>query len=412
MTSRHNGEDLGMPYRWTMLGLILACYTAFGILSNSMAPLVTPVMRDLGLDATQMGFVLGTWQLVYIFVAFWGGAVVDRAGLRRAITAGMIFLAASAALRGLASDFNSLALAVGLFGIGGPMISSGIPKLVSSWFSGRERGTAVGVANVGPALGGVIILTTASSVLVPLTGSWRGAQYVTAVTCGAVGVLWWLLARDLPETPAAHGTLHSANPLAAVGNLFRVRNVAVILIGAAAIFGIGHGLIQWLPKILEAKGLSPVDAGFYASFSTAAGILSTLLSPRFAAGGNRRLMIMTMFGGQFLAIGGLYMLTGPSLAVLLPFLGFFRQGIGPLVQLILMETPEVGARHMGTVGGLYFALGEIGGFGGPFIMGVLFDLSGNFASGMLFLLALALMLVILALLLQEGHSPEVIVKPA
>ncbi|MBI5878626.1 MAG: MFS transporter [Chloroflexi bacterium] len=396
-----------------MLALVVACYTAFGILSSSLAPLVTPVMHDLHLDATQMGFVLGTWQLVYIFVAFWGGALVDRFGLKRAITAGMLFLALSAALRGFASDFTSLALAVGLFGIGGPMISSGIPKLVSTWFSGRERGTAVGIANIGPALGGVIILSTASSILVPLTGSWRGSQEITAGVCLIVGIVWWLLARDLPEqADDSPHVVRASGPLAAMGHLLRVRNVAVILGGAAAIFGIGHGLGQWLPNVLEAKGLSPTEAGFFASFSTAAGIISTLLSPRIAAAGNRRLTIMIMFGGQFLALTGLCLLAGPGLALLLPVLGFFRQGIGPLVQLILMETPEVGTRHMGTVGGLYFALGEIGGFGGPFVMGWLLDLTGSFASGILMLAALALLLVVLASLLQEGRHATLNALPS
>ena len=52
-----------------MLALGWLAYFAFGIASGSLAPLVSPVMRDLHLTSAQMGLVLGVWQLVYIFTA-------------------------------------------------------------------------------------------------------------------------------------------------------------------------------------------------------------------------------------------------------------------------------------------------------------------------------------------------------
>jgi ACS family tartrate transporter-like MFS transporter len=36
---------------------------------------------------------------------------------------------------------------------------------------------------------------------------------------------------------------------------------------------------------------------------------------------------------------------------------------------------------MGSVGGLYFSMGEIGGFLGPFMMGYIKDLTGSFLFG-------------------------------
>ena len=42
-------------------------------------------------------------------------------------------------MRATAHSFTTLLLAVGIFGVGGPLISSGVPKLASQWFSGRGR---------------------------------------------------------------------------------------------------------------------------------------------------------------------------------------------------------------------------------------------------------------------------------
>src|SRR3972149_11353119 len=77
-------KTIAMPsFRWIMLGLVWMLYASFGLVSNSMAPLVTDITRDLQLDFTRMGTVLGAWQLVYIIVASSAGFLIDRMGLRK-----------------------------------------------------------------------------------------------------------------------------------------------------------------------------------------------------------------------------------------------------------------------------------------------------------------------------------------
>jgi CP family cyanate transporter-like MFS transporter len=392
-------------YRWVMLALLWGCYLAFGMISSSTAPVVSAIMPDLGMDAAQMGFVLGTWQLVYIGMAFWCGALIDRIGLRRALAAGMLILMLSAGLRAAAWDFGSLALAVGLFGIGGPMISIGSSKLVASWFGGRQRGVAIGIANTGPSVGAVLILAAANSILVPLTGSWRGALLGPGFAALLMLALWLLLARNAPLAETVmHPTGARPNLLQTMRELLRVHNVRVLMIGAAAAFAVNHGINNWLPKMLEAKSLSAADAGVFASFTILAGIASTLLVPRLAVPGRRRALLLGVFAGQGVTLGGLWLLSGGALLATLPVLGFFQAAVVPLVMLCLMETPEVGARHMGTIGGMYFALAEIGGFGGPFMLGTLFNASGAFTSGLWFLMALTVGLVGLSWLIREGRS--------
>jgi MFS transporter, CP family, cyanate transporter len=400
------------PYRWVMLALLWCCYCAFGMISSSSAPLVSAIMPDLGIDATAMGFVLGTWQLVYIGMAFWCGALIDRVGLRRALGAGLLLLALSAGLRAVAWNFASLAFAVGLFGIGGPMISIGSSKLVASWFGGRQRGIAIGIANTGPAVGSVMILAAANSVLVPLTGSWRGAVLAPGLAALAMFVLWLLLARNVPRVEAT--VLETAHPrlFHTMRELLRIRNVRVLMVGAAAAFAVNHGINNWLPKMLEAKSLSAADAGVFASVTVLAGIVSTLLVPRLAIAGRRRALLLSVFAGQCVTLVGLWLLGGGVLLASLPMLGFFQAAVVPLVMLCLMETPEVGARHIGVIGGMYFALAEIGGFGGPFVLGYLFNASGAFTSGVWFLIGLTVFLILLSWAFDERGERTSRTKPA
>jgi len=161
-------------YRWVVLALLWLLYFSFGVISRSASPLVTPIIEDLKISYGQMGFVLGSWQLTYIFFAVAAGIIMDRWGIRRSIMFGAVVIGLSSVLRSLSVDFFSLLLFVALFGVGGPMISIGCPKTIATWFTGKERGTAVGIYTTGPWIGGVVALSATNSAVMPITGhSWR-----------------------------------------------------------------------------------------------------------------------------------------------------------------------------------------------------------------------------------------------
>jgi MFS family permease len=99
---------------------------------RSLPPIVTPVLRDLNMTYSEMGFILGSWQLVYIPVAVFAGFAIDKWGIRKSLFIGALITALSEGLRYYATGFITLLPLVALFGIGGPLISIGAPKVVSS----------------------------------------------------------------------------------------------------------------------------------------------------------------------------------------------------------------------------------------------------------------------------------------
>jgi MFS family permease len=159
-------------YRWIMLFLLWLLYIAFGLVARSITPLITPILNDLRMTYSQMGFILGSWQLTYILVALMAGAILDRWGVRKSIFAGALIIGFSAAIRYFATGFLTMLIAIALFGVGGTMISIGGPKTISEWFSGR--GIAVGIYTTGPWIGGLMALALTNSLVMPLVGgSWR-----------------------------------------------------------------------------------------------------------------------------------------------------------------------------------------------------------------------------------------------
>jgi cyanate permease len=385
-------------YRWVILILLWLLYCSFGLVFRSIFPLITPILKDLSISYTQMGIILGSWQLTYILAALVAGSILDKWGVHKSILAGAMIIGLSGTLRYFPKDFATMLIAVALFGAGGPLISIGGPKTISEWFSGRSRGTAVGLYMTGPWLGGLLALSLTNSLVMPLTGySWRLTFVCYGLLTFAVGFLWWFLARATRSIAATEST----GMMEVFRRLIRVRNVKILLLMALFSFAIGHGFSSWLPKILEISGMSASRAGFAASIPLAAGIPAVIVVPR---------LVPPHLRGRFIAFFAL--LTTLNIMVVvnasstLLTAGLILLGIGnssfmPLMILILMDSPEVGTRHMGSAGGLFFCVAEIGGSTGPLIMGFLVDVTGAFMVGAIFLASLCIGIFTMAFFLKS-----------
>lgn len=392
------------PFRWVMLSLLWLLYAAFGLIQRSIAPLVTPILADLQLSYTQMGFILGSWQLTYIAAAVVAGALIDRWGIRKSLFAGAIAMGLSSALRYFVTGFNGMLGAVALSGIGGPMISIGCPKAISTWFQGKSRGTAVGIYLTGPWVGGIFALTLTNSLIMPiLDHSWRQTFLLYGILTFLAGGIWWLLARNPGPTTA---TTDAPGMFALLRRFIRVGDIRIVLILGLLTFATLHALTNWLPKILEASGFSPSLAGAATAIPLAAGIPALLLVPR---------LVPPHWRGRFLAVSALLTLVtlilimtaaGVLQIAALVLFGIIISPFYPILTLILMDAPEVGSTHMGSVNGMFFCVSEIGGFAGPLIMGTIVDMTGTFQAGTFFFAILCICTFVLALLLRKGDSHE------
>ncbi|MFC1992738.1 CynX/NimT family MFS transporter [Chloroflexota bacterium] len=391
-----------MRYRWVMLALIWLSYFVFGVVSRSIAPLITPILKDLNISYSQMGIILGSWPLTYVAVAIIAGAIIDRWGIRKSLFAGIVIIGLSAILRYFANGFATILLCVALFGLGGPMISIGSPKTISLWFSGKGRGTAVGAYMTAPWIGALVAFSITNSIVMPLTGySWRLTFVCFGLLAFAVAVLWWFLARDIKTTEATESTSITK----VFTSLIRIRNVRLILIMGFLSFGVTHGFTNWLPKMLETEGLSPTTAGYAASIPFLVSIPVLLIVPRLVAPQLRGRIVALM--SLVIAIVVLQVATGSGASLItgLVFYGLSFCSILPILMLILMDLSEVGSRYMGSVGGMFFCVAEIGGFTAPPIVGAIKDLTGSFLIGSIFLAGLSLATSIMALLLKTKPAP-------
>ncbi|NKB71050.1 MAG: MFS transporter [Candidatus Latescibacteria bacterium] len=392
------------PYRWAVLAGVWLVYFCFGLTSAALPPLVSVIRADLSLSASAMGSILGAWQLVYIGAAIPLGLALDRMGLRRALLAAVLIIALSGGLRATAEDHFTLFLAVALFGIGGPLISIGAPKLVAVWFGPRQRGLAMGLYMTGPALGGIVSLTMTNSIAMPLAGgNWRWVFLAYAGFVLLASAAWLLISAHPAVRASELGAKNAKRE--PQGDVFRallqVRAVRLLLLMSIGLFFFSHGLNNWLPEILRAGGMSAKSSGVWAAIPVAIGIVAAILIPRLAIPQRRyRVMLCLLVCG----LGASLLLQAQALPI--TALGLVLQGIGQgtsmiIAMLILVEQPEVGAQRAGTAGGLFFAFAEIGGVLGPLSLGVIFDATNSFSPALAVLTAIMVLLVFLLLRLRK-----------
>jgi CP family cyanate transporter-like MFS transporter len=414
----HPGSDPGSrpdehgPNRWILLFGVWLLYASFGLVATSLAPLVPIIEADLGLSHAAMGSILGAWQLAYIFAAIPCGILLDRIGPRRALVLGALMIAASAFGRSAATGYPSLLLAVMLFGIGGPIISAGAPKVVTDLFSGPNRGFAMGIYMTGPAMGGIVSLTLTHSVLLPgFDGSWRGVLSLWGFVTLAAGAIWWIIAprpstEDVLGRAAATPGEQPGSQGRGIRDLLRSPAVRLVMLMSVGLFTFNHGLNNWLPELLRSGGMSLIEAGYWAAIPTVVGIVGSLLIPRLATP-PRRFTILFVLCLAALAASILLQSRNPSTLLV----GLFMQGIArsalmTVLILTLMELPDIGAGRAGTASGLFFSAAEVGGVLGPLSLGLLYDATGEFGAGLIALSMISVALALATLRLRSlAHRP-------
>jgi cyanate permease len=238
-------------------------------------------------------------------------------------------------------------------------------------------------------------------------GNWRNVF----LGCGALGILisiiWFLFGnRSLTvKNQDATKSLDAIERREALSKLLRYRNIWIIVGIGVTTFFTNHALKNWMPRILELKGFSPVGAGYATSLMALSGILGSLVIPRisYLMRSRRSLIAINLFFlGFFVLLIGL----GGNVLLWVGILGtgFLTRTFTPLLLLTLMEMPFVGSDYMGVIGGLYFSMGEVGGFLGPFLMGYVKDLTGSFLIGIFVLVIITEAAIILLGLMKPYLS--------
>lgn len=348
-----------------------------------------PLIDDLGLTGTQAGVLAGAVPLTYIPLGLASGLVVDRVGARVGILAGVALAGLGQVGRAFAVDFPTMLAFTLVVGVGATGLTFGLPKLASELYPADRVGRAASVYLVGSYAGSAAAFALGRPVVGPMLGGWRPLFLYSGLATLAVAVVWTCAAYAVPagrhetddEGPFTLASL--ADDLRAVGGHRDVR--LLVLLGSMYLLVL-HGVQGWLVTILEARGFEPGFAGTVTSLLVVGQVVAVLAVP-VVAEHLERTRATVVVCGLVACAGVLGLLAEPRVALLLVapvvMIGFGMGGLAPLIRSIPVELDDVGPSLTGTAVGLVFAVGEIGGFLGPVVIGALRDATGSFAPGIL-----------------------------
>lgn len=156
------------------------------------------LMQDLGFDKSQLGILGSILSITYGLSKFLSGILGDRSNPRFFMATGLILTGVFNIFFGLTSSIFFFAIFWGFNGIfqgwGWPPCA----RLLTHWYSQKERGTWWGVWNTSHSVGGALIPLLAAF-CAQLWG-WRYAMYVPGCMCIVIGFFLMNRLRDTPQS--------------------------------------------------------------------------------------------------------------------------------------------------------------------------------------------------------------------
>lgn len=352
------------------------CFAAWGLVA-AFAPRFREMFR---LSATQAALMVAVPVLLGALARLPIGMLADRFGGRLVFSFLMLVCALPAFMTPMAQTYQELLLGGFFLGLAGSSFSVGV-GFVSRWFSAEKQGGALGVYGLGN------IGQSAAVFLGPLLAvsfGWQNIFRGVAVMLVVWAIVFWLFARNAPVT------VHPKTIGEMFGLLARERLSWALSAFYFLTFGGFVAFSIYLPSLLRDQfHLNPADAGFRTAGFV---VLATLLRP---VGG----WLSDRIGGARV-LSAVFSIVIPF-ALLLAWPSMLPFTIGALGCAVMMGlgngavfklVPQYFPGETGTVTGLVGAMGGLGGFFPPLLLGIFRDRLGAVWPGFILLALVSLVM--------------------
>jgi cyanate permease len=390
--NQHAGEQATYSsYRWLILLVGCLAIVSYAIQLIVLVPLFGEISKDLKVDMSACLNLSMVFVIVVSFANTFGGIVVDKLRLTLIYVGSLLCSCIPAVMMPWVGD-SYWAVAVARM-IQGPSAVAfcTIGPIVALWFPSREQGLAGGVLMCMMSVGTAIGLVATPAVL-EYVGTWQKTVALFSIPGWITIILAVLFTRRQPPVQHKLGPRASMtagretyltvlrNPLSWVGTLLFFLNA----------WGF-YGLLNVVPPWLAMPG--PMGLGLGAMTSGKLSLLVPIMGiPAFVLGGIFYDKVAKEKSRPAIWIA--FLMTG-FLAYLLPFSVVYRNMV--LLTIVLMGAgfglPFMGASltafiaknyppHLvGSLVGLWFGLGSLGGALGIYMAGLATVLTGSFDWG-------------------------------
>jgi len=380
-----------------LLPFLMLCYF-FAYLDRVNVGFAALTMnRDLGLSATAYGLGAGLFFLGYVAFEVPSNLVLERVGARLWIARIMVTWSLVSASTAFVTGEWSFYLVRVLLGLAEAGFFPGIILYLTYWFPARQRAGIVGTFMMAVPLSAAIG-SPLSGLVMSLTDGWHGLAgwqwlyLLEAAPSLLLGLATLFVLTDRPENASWLTADERKDLIARMAEDHRSRPHRTAHLGGALLdprvlglglvyFGLSTGLYAiglWLPQIVSAFGFTTTATGFVTAVPyvvSAAGMLAWTRHSDRTGERTRHVALPTV-------AAGLALLAASQVGTpLLTIVALSAAALGVFAALPTFWTlPTRLLTGSAAAGGIALinALGSVGGFAGPALMGWIRDATGRF----------------------------------
>ena len=378
--------------------------------------------HDLKFSNSVYGLGAGLFFAGYAVFQFPSNLVLQRVGARRWISLLMVVwgvISASFSLVKTPEAFYLLRFGMGVAEAGA---LPGLIVYLSRWFPPRYRGVAIGNL-LTAAMVALVVMGPLSTQLIQALNGFRGwagwqwmfvAEAIPAIACGIASL--WLLNDDIsqarwldPEERRWLAAAHKEQLVASggveyetIGRLCRDPYLWILFVVYGLWGFLNYGILMWLPLILRSWGkLSSTQVGWLGAIPFLFALAGAIVLPRSSLKtGDRRNHLVGSAVLSAVSLGASAYSSGVTAFALICLCSFVTFGFQP----VFWTLPISRFRGTSLAAGVAIVntAGALGGFLGPYAVGLIKDITGSFSLGLLTLaLSAAVMAILIATLRYE-----------
>lgn len=383
--------------RWLRIitPVLIACIISFMDRVNISFALPGGMEEDLGITSQMAGVASGIFFIGYLFLQIPGGRIAVNGSGKRFIAWSLVAWAIVSVATGFVTHEYQLLVLRFILGVSEGGMLPVVLTMVSNWFPEKELGRANAFVMMFAPLGGMLTAPVSGAIIAAL--DWRWLFIIEGLLSLVVLAVWWYMISDRPEearwlpekerdylvtTLAAERAAKLAEDAvsnAPVKDVFRNSGLMKLVILNFFYQTGDYGYTLWLPTILKGlTGGNMANVGLLAVLpfvATLAGIyVISLFSDR---SGKRRLWVRFSLYSFAAALVASVVLREHVVAayIALVICGFFlKSATSPFWS---MPGRIASAEVAGSARGVINGLGNLGGFCGPYLVGVMIYLYGQ-----------------------------------
>ena len=373
----------GLFYGWVVVAAACIVLLVIFGMAYSFAAFFPALTAEFGATRGDTSLVFALAGFLYFGIGGISGALADRIGPKPVILVGIVLIALSLALTGLAARLWQVYALYGV-GLGIGIGLAYVPAIgtVQRWFV-RQRGLASGIAVSGIGLG-TLLAPPVASALIGAHG-WRGAYLGLAVITAVIGLGAALL---IEASPAARGLGPDGDPpapqAAAVANsgptlrealvtpAFRLLYGSAVLVSFSIFIPFVH-LAAYARDAGHPEAVAVWLVGLIGLGSLGGRFLVGLLADRL---GRKPAMALCFVG---IAAMMLLWWSSTAVTVLAAFAIVFGTCYGGFVALApALAADHFAGRNITAIIGVYYSAVAFGTLLGPTLAGYAYDVAGSY----------------------------------